>query len=251
MNMFRLDGEVALITGGGSGLGYAMAKRCVEAGAQVVICGRRKELLAHSCEEIGPACQYEIFDVTKTESVSHLVQSVRSRLGDPTILINNAGINMKKPALEFSDEEMDLILRTHVHGAFALTREVAASMLERGKGSILFIASMASYIGLSQVVPYAAGKSAVLGMVRTLANEWSAQGVRVNAIAPGFIETPMVQKALQGDADRRNRVLLRTPMGKLGEPDDIAYAAVYLCSPAAKYVTGTTLVVDGGTSIGF
>lgn len=158
---------------------------------------------------------------------------------------------MKKPALEFSDEEMDLILRTHVHGAFALTREVAAGMLERGKGSILFIASMASYIGLSQVVPYAAGKSAVLGMVRTLANEWSAQGVRVNAIAPGFIETPMVQKALQGDADRRNRVLLRTPMGKLGEPDDIAYAAVYLCSPAAKYVTGTTLVVDGGTSIGF
>ncbi|MDX9754861.1 MAG: SDR family oxidoreductase, partial [bacterium] len=200
---------------------------------------------------IGPACQYEVFDVTKTESVSHLVQSVRSRLGDPTILINNAGINMKKPALEFSDEEMDLILRTHVHGAFALTREVAASMLERRKGSILFIASMASYIGLSQVVPYAAGKSAVLGMVRTLANEWSAQGVRVNAIAPGFIETPMVQKALQGDADRRNRVLLRTPMGKLGEPDDIAYAAVYLCSPAAKYVTGTTLVVDGGTSIGF
>lgn len=251
MNAFRLDNDIVLITGGGTGLGFATAKRCAEAGAKVVICGRREDVLKQAIQEIGQNVSYEIFDVSEIERVPEFVQKIANKYGPPSVLINNAGINLKKPALEVTDEEFDRIIRTNVNGAFSLTRAVAPAMLEKKKGSIIFIASMASIIGLSKVAAYSASKAAVLGLVRTLASEWSADGVRVNGIAPGFIETPMVRKALGDDPDRSNRVLMRTPIGHLGQPDDIAYAAVYLSSPAAKYVTGAILVVDGGTSIGF
>lgn len=251
MDAFRLDGEIALVTGGGSGIGFAIAQRCAEAGASVVICGRRESVLQKVVDEIGNNVTYQVFDITDVDKIPSFLDDVRNKVGSPTILVNNAGINMIKPAVETSDEDFNRTVRTHVHCAFALTKAVAPAMLERKKGSIVFISSLSSHIGFSNMAAYSAAKSAVLGIVRTLATEWSSLGVRINAIAPGFIETPMAQKHFYGDEERKKRILIRTPIGKLGEPDDIAHAAVYLCSPAAKYVTGTTLTVDGGTSIGF
>jgi gluconate 5-dehydrogenase len=152
---------------------------------------------------------------------------------------------------ETSDAEFAAVIQTHVFGAFALTREAGRRMVERKSGSILFTASMASLFGLPLVVAYSAAKSAYVGMVRSLATEWGAHGVRVNAIAPGWIASAMLDKALGGDAARKAKILGRTPMNKFGEPDDIGWAAVYLSSPAAKFVTGVVLPVDGGAAIGF
>lgn len=168
-----------------------------------------------------------------------------------SILVNNAGIHIKKPAIETTSEEFQSVLTTHVCAAHALNRAVLPGMLARRHGSILLTASMASFLGVPLVLAYTAAKSAYVGMTRGLAAEVSAQGVRVNAIAPGWIESPMLRKALSGDEERSQKILSRTPSGRFGEAADIGWAAVYLCSPAAKFVTGVILPVDGGASIGF
>ena len=143
------------------------------------------------------------------------------------------------------------VLTTHVLGAHAISRAVAPGMIERRAGSILFIASMASFLGVPNVVAYSAAKSAYLGMVRALASELSPKGIRVNAIAPGWIQTDMVRHSLENDPERERKILSRTPMGTFGMAEDVGMAAVYLCSPAGKFVTGVVLPVDGGASIGF
>jgi NAD(P)-dependent dehydrogenase (short-subunit alcohol dehydrogenase family) len=158
---------------------------------------------------------------------------------------------MKKPALEVSDEDFDRIVHTNLNSVFSLTRACAQRMVERQNGSIIMISSMAAYYGIDRVAAYAASKSAVEGMVKVLASEWSGKGVRVNSIAPGFIETAMSKTAMSGDPDRFARAMRRTPMGKFGKPEDIGWAAVFLASDAARYITGASLPVDGGNSIGF
>ena len=160
-------------------------------------------------------------------------------------------MHLKKPSTETSDAEFAAVMQTHVFGAFALTREAGRRMVARKSGSVLFTASMASLMGLPLVVAYSAAKSAYVGMVRSLATEWGQHGVRVNAIAPGWIGSPMLDAALAGDPARKAKILERTPLNTFGEPDDIGWAAVYLCSPAAKFITGVVLPVDGGAAIGF
>ncbi len=248
---FSLAGELALITGGGSGLGLGMAQCFVKSGARVVLLGRNEAKLRIASEHLGPHARFEVADLTCLESLGSVVESITTREGPISILINNAGSYLKKPAADTSDAEFAAIFNTHVNGAFCLTRHVAAGMLERRHGSILFIASMAALIGVPLVAAYSAAKSAHLGLVRGLAAEWSAEGVRVNGIAPGWIDTDMFRAATAGDADRAARILSRTPMRRLGCLDDIGWAAVYLCSPAAAFVTATILPVDGGASIGF
>jgi gluconate 5-dehydrogenase len=228
-----------------------MARALAAAGAQVVLAGRRESLLKQAAESIGPQAHYVVHDVNKLSEARGLVETATREFGPVTVLINNAGTHLKKSAIETTEEEFLKVLTTHVLGAHALSRAVAPEMIHRRSGSILFIASMASLFGLPQVVAYSAAKSAYVGMVRALATELSPHGVRVNAIAPGFIETEMSRKALEGDPARRDRILTRTPMARLGDPDDIGMAAVYLCSAAAKFVTGIVLPVDGGASIGF
>jgi gluconate 5-dehydrogenase len=249
---FRLDHEVALITGGGTGLGFAMARRIAEAGATVLITGRREDALKDAVAQIGPNAKYLTHDVTDLASAPDLARRVIELVGAPvSILVNNAGNHIKKPALETTEAEFLTVINTHVMGSFALTRALAPAMIAKKHGSILFIASMASIFGIPQVVAYTAAKSAYTGMVKALATELSPHNVRVNAIAPGWIESAISKKALANDPARLNKILSRTPMNKMGEPDDIGYAAVFLSSPAAKFITGTTLVVDGGASIGF
>ena len=248
---FRLDGEVALITGGGSGLGLGMARAMHAAGAKVVLVGRRAEMVRTAAEQLGEGAYWEAADVTEFAALPALVERVVAKTGKVSILLNNAGINFKKLAVDTSVDDFSTMLDTHVLAAHALTKAVLPGMIAAGHGSILFTASMTSLIGMPGVIAYSAAKSAYVGMVRALSCEVAGQGVRVNAIAPGWIESPMLRRALDGDHARSNRILQRTPMGRFGEAEDIGLAAVYLCSPAAKFVTGILLPVDGGASQGF
>ena len=249
---FNLVGETALVTGGATGLGFGMARCFVAAGARVVLVGRREKELQNAVGALGKMSSYVCHDVTQVGNADQVVQSAMSSAGAPvSILVNNAGIHLKQPALETTPEAFLTVLNTHVIGAHALVRAVLPGMIQRRHGSLLFTASMAAVFGIPKVIAYSAAKSAYLGMVRTLATEVSLDNIRVNAIAPGWIDSDMMRKALDSDPARRDKILNRTPMNRFGEAEDIGWAAVYLCSPAAKYVTGVVLPVDGGVSIGF
>lgn len=246
-----MKGELALITGGATGIGRAIAQAFLEAGARVVLVGRRRELLEQAAAELGPQAGWAVHDVVDTGHVPALAEDVRARYGDVTVLVNNAGHHLKKTIEETDEAEFRSMLDTHVTGAYALTRAFIGPMIERGSGNVLFTASMTSLMGLTRVFAYSTAKSAYLGMVRSLAVDLSPKGIRVNAIAPGFIETEISRKAFDSDPARKQRVLSRTPLGRLGSTEDIGWAAVYLCSPAGRFVNGVVLPVDGGVLIGF
>lgn len=248
---FSLEGEVAVVTGGGTGLGLAIASCLCKAGARVVITGRRKELLDSAVRELGSSAVALAADVSELATLPGLLRQVCSQVGPLTILVNNAGVHLKKPGLETTDSDFAAVIQIHLCASFSLCREAAKLMLPRQKGSILFVGSMSSLFGIPNVSAYSAAKAAVIGLTRSLATEWSPQGVRVNSIVPGWIDTGMAREALSKDTTRRDKILSRTPMQRLGDADDIGWAAVYLCSPAAKFITGCSLVIDGGASIGF
>jgi gluconate 5-dehydrogenase len=249
---FSLDGQTALITGGAGGIGYGIAEAFVAAGARVVLASRTESALAEAADALGPRADYRVHDVTDFDASAALLDSIEEEHGSVTTLVNNAGVHLKKPAEDVTAEEFAGVLDVHVRGAFSLSRHAAPRMVEAGGGgSILFIASMTSLIGMPQVAAYATAKSGYLGLVRSLTTEWSADGVRVNALAPGFIDTPMFRQAVEGDPERKEKILRRTPMNDLGTVEDIGQAAVYLSSPAARFVTGVCLPVDGGAAIGF
>ena len=250
---FSLKGEVAVITGGASGLGLAMAKCIVECGGQVVLldcCEESK--LERACNELGRNSSSWIrYDVTDLERTQVVVDQIIDQYGKITILCNNAGNHCKKPIEEMSIKEFESVLNVHVVGSFALTKAIIPFMKKQKKGSIVFTASMTSFIGQPYVMGYSAAKSAFLGMVRTLASEVSADGIRVNAVAPGWIDTPMLHKAVDNDIERKNKILGRTPSACFGKPEDIGWATVFLCSPAAGFINGVALPIDGGALIGF
>ncbi|RSK33795.1 SDR family NAD(P)-dependent oxidoreductase [Hymenobacter metallilatus] len=250
-NPFSLEGKLALVTGGGTGIGLEIARCMSLAGATVIITGRREAVLQEAVADLGSSVHYLTNDVCELDQLDGLVNHIEASYGPIDILVNNAGVNMKKPALEVTDAEFNRIIQTNLNAVFALTRACARHMVARKSGVILMISSMAAYYGIDRVVAYAASKSAVEGMVKVLASEFSKDNVRVNAIAPGFIETEMSRTAMNSDPDRRDRAMRRTPMGKFGQPQDIGHAAVFLASEAARYITGASLPVDGGNSIGF
>ena len=249
--IFSLKDKLVLITGGGSGIGFEIAQCMIQSGANIIITGRREDVLKDAVALLGINAHYFVNDITDLGSLESLVSGIEIAYGPIDILVNNAGINMKKHALEVSDEDFNRIIQTNLNSVFALTRTCATRMIARKSGSIIMISSMAAYYGIDRVVAYAASKSGLEGLVKVLASEFSPHNVRVNAIAPGFIETNMMKTAMGSDPDRMNRALNRTPMGKFGKPSDIGWAAVFLASDAAKYITGVSLPVDGGNSIGF
>lgn len=244
--------KVGIVTGGGSGIGLAIAEKFVGADIHTVIIGRDENKLCAAKQRLGDLCEAVIGDLNDLSSIPGLVNKIIERHGQIDILVNNAGINMKKEFTEVTDLDFQKIILTNVTAVFSLSREVVKCMLEKGiKGSVINISSMASQYGIPKVIAYTASKSAIEGMTRAMAVELSPKGIRVNCIAPGFIETDMSAKALNNDLERKNRALGRTPMGVLGEPSDIGDAAVFLSSDAAKYITGVVLPVDGGNSVGF
>lgn len=241
----------AIVTGGGSGIGRAIVDRFVREGIRTIIIGRNEEKLNSTAAELGSLCIPFVFDLNNLAGIPRLINEIIEKYGPINILVNNAGINLKKDFCEVTNEEFQSILHTNVAAVFSITREVAMQMVKQKQGSIIMISSMASQYGIPKVIAYTASKSAVEGMTRALAVEVSPHGVRVNCIAPGFIATEMSSAALDNDPERRQKVLSRTPMGKLGNPSDIAEAAVFFASDSSRFITGTVLPVDGGNAIGF
>jgi NAD(P)-dependent dehydrogenase (short-subunit alcohol dehydrogenase family) len=250
-NSFSLVDKRAIITGGGTGLGFGMARCFIASGAQVVLLGRREDVLGRAATDLGPQATYRVHDITRFDENHTLLANLEESQGPIDILINNAGNHFKKPFLDTTEIEFQSVLDTHLTGSFSLSRAVANKMVDRGRGSILFVSSMAAGMGVPYILAYTAAKTACAGMVRGLAAELASNGIRVNGIVPGWIDTSMTQQAFENDPARKDRVLSRTPMNRLGELDDIGWAAVYLSSDAAKFVTGSMLTVDGGASIGF
>lgn len=243
--------RVAIVTGGGSGLGLAIAEKFTQAGIETIIVGRDQEKLRKAKEQLGDLCHAIACDVSDLSSVPGFINDVLKKFGQIDILVNNAGINMKKEITDVTDEDFQKVITTNLTAVFVMSREVIKHMQEKKSGCIINISSMAAQYGLPKVIAYSASKTAIDGITRAMAVELGPKGIRVNAIAPGFIYSAMTAKALDSDPERKAKVFNRTPMGHMGQPEDIGAAALYLASDAAKYVTGIVLPIDGGNSIGF
>ncbi len=242
----------AIVTGGGSGIGFSIAKKFVSEGKQTIIIGRNADKLQQAAESLGEKCIPIQADLNDLGAIPALIKNIHQQYGVVDVLVNNAGINLKKPLTEVSDQDFQSIIHTNLLAVFSMSREIVTHMLANNiAGSIINISSMASLYGLPKVIAYTASKAALDGMTRAMASELSEHNIRINSIAPGFIETDMSAKALGDDTDRMQRVMARTPMKKLGQPEDVANMAWFLASAASSFITGTTIPVDGGNSIGF
>lgn len=250
-NIFNLNDKVAFITGGGSGIGLGIARQFIHSGAKVVITGRNLEKLQEARNELGENCFVIQNDITDKNSHPALIRQIENEIGPIEILVNNAGMHSKVSSLRAEDETFQKVIDINLNSVFALSREVFKKMVPRGKGSVINISSMSALYGLPSIAAYSSSKTALLGLTRSLASEFSYSGVRINSIAPGFIESEMLNNVMKRDPERKQKVLERTPMRRLGTPDEIGHAAVFLASDASKFITGVCLPVDGGNSIGF
>ena len=243
---FSLEGKTAVITGGGTGLGRAMAEAFVRAGARVLITGRREEPLVETAECLGPACAHFVHDVTAQGAAANLLNYAELVLGKTDILVNNAGIGFKRSIAETSEEDLMRVLNTHLIGVFSLSKHFAGAMKSRGGGSILLISSLTAFLAVQSAAAYSMAKSGLSGLMRSIVAEYASSGIRCNSIMPGWIDTPMLRKVFEGDDARKQKALNRIPVRKLGTPEDVAAAAVFLASDAAAYIHGACLPVDGG-----
>lgn len=243
--------RVAIITGGASGIGLAIAEKFINDGIHTIIIGRNAHKLEEARLQLGERCYPIPHDVSDLPTIPALVDQIINGFGQVDILVNNAGINLKKDFTETTDEEFQRVLNTNLHAVFALSRAVVKHMLPRKTGAIINISSMAAQYGMPRVIAYSASKAAIDGITRAMAVELSPMGIRINAIAPGFIATAMTAVALDADPERKSKAIGRTPMGYMGQPADIGDAALFLASDAAKFITGVVLPVDGGNAIGF
>ncbi|HVS29860.1 MAG TPA: 2-dehydro-3-deoxy-D-gluconate 5-dehydrogenase KduD [Thermoanaerobaculia bacterium] len=242
-NLFRLDGKTAIVTGASRGLGAAMAMALAEAGAQVALVARGDlETTRAAIEKLGGRALPISADLADRSAPAAIMKAV----GQADILVNNAGIIRRANALEYSDEDWDAVIEVNLRSVFVLSREFARALVARGAaGRIINVASMLSFQGGVRVAAYTAAKSGLLGLTRALANELAPQGINVNAIAPGYMATDNTA-ALRSDPERSRDILARIPAGRWGTPDDLKGVTVFLASPAAAYVHGTVIAVDGG-----
>ena len=249
---YDLTGDVAIVTGGRTGLGLAIVRCLVSAGAKAAVIGAAPaEKAAEALAEFGDKVRYYPYDVTDTANVQEIVDQIVRDFGKVTILVNNAGNHCKKYIWDMSVEDYKEVLDVHLVGAFALTKAVVPYLKEQHYGRILFQASMTSYIGQPMVCGYATAKAGYLGMIHTLTAELAEYGITVNAIAPGWIDTPMFHKATDNDPGRLAKILGRIPAKSVGDPMDVGMTAAFLCSRAARYISGSCIPVDGGALIGF
>jgi NAD(P)-dependent dehydrogenase (short-subunit alcohol dehydrogenase family) len=253
-NLFSVANQTVLVSGGTRGIGFAIAQGFAERGATVIVTGRTADGAAQAAEKLsagaavsplGLAC-----DVADSDQVNRLASVVLDKVGPVDTLINVAGVNRRKPAIEVTDDDYDYILGANLRGAFLLSREIGRHMLERRSGCQINIASLNTDRPLKNVMPYAVSKAGIAQMTRALALEWGPSGIRVNAIAPGFIVTDLTRK-LWSDETMQAWGLANTPQRRLGTPDDLIGAALFLASPASAFITGQILYVDGGFTAGF
>ena len=250
-NLFDLTGRTALVTGASRGLGKALALGLARAGAELALCARDLEALAATRTEaraLGVRAEVFAMDVLRPESVREAVDAALRAFGKIDVLVNDAGVNVRKPTLELAPEEWDLVLDTNLKGYFLVARAVGAHMVARGQGKVIHVSSIFGAVGMENQLAYACSKGGVVQMTKVMALEWARHGVRVNAIAPTYFETPLVA-ALRKDPERFRFISERTPMGRWGQPEELEGTVVYLASPASDFVTGQTIYVDGGWTI--
>ena len=252
--LFNVSRQIVLVSGGTRGIGRAIAQGFAKRGANVIVTGTRKQTVDDGLAAIVPENDGQIrgmvCDVADIAAIKHTVGELVSRHGRIDTLINCAGVNRRKPALDVSEEDYDFILDINLKGAYVMSQEVGRHMIERGRGSQINIASLNTDRPLLNVSPYALSKSGMEGMTRALAAEWGRHGVRVNALAPGFILTDLTQK-LWSDPTMHQWGVENTPLRRLGEPEDMAGTALFLASDAAKFLTGQVIYVDGGFTSAF
>jgi len=252
LTAFELTNKIALITGGGSGIGLGIAHAFINAGGTVVIVGRTEGTLKSACNELGKNAHYYVCDITKQDKLQGLVLDIEKDLGPIHVLVNNAGIHLKAHTSKTSDSDFLKVIQTHLLSAFTLSREVAERMAYHNiQGSIIMISSMTGIMAMDRVVAYTTAKTGMLGLMRGLLADYAKNKIRINSIAPGWIQSDMLDQALNNDPPRKNKIIGRIPFDGFGEPSDIGNAAIYLASDASKYVTGVLLPVDGGAAVGF
>ena len=253
MDLFDLSGKAAVVTGGNGGIGLGIARGLVRAGANVAVAGRNPEKTAAAVSELngvrdGGAIGLDV-DVTDEGQVGDMVARSVERFGRLDILVNNAGIGIRKRPEEYSLEEFERVVDTNLTAVFLGCRAAYPEMKRAGGGKIVNIGSMASLFGHTFATPYAASKGGVVQLTKSLAIAWAPDGIQVNCILPGWIETDMTNAARAYLPDLYDRVLARTPAGRWGRPDDLAGTAVFLASPASDYVTGVSIPIDGGYAV--
>jgi len=252
LERFRLDGLTALVTGGGSGLGLAMARGLAEAGARVVLNGRtaaRLDAAAAGLVADGLRAEVAAFDVTDSAAVTQAIAALEDRLGGIDILLNNAGMTRRGPVESLSDEDWRLVLATNLDSAFFAARAVVPGMKRKGRGAIVNTCSLTSTLARPTILPYAVSKGGLAMLTRALAVELAPFGIRVNGVAPGYFRTELTS-ALAADTEFDSWLRKRTPAGRWGEVEELAGAAVFLASQAASFVSGQILYVDGGFTAG-
>ena len=245
-SQFSLTGKKALVTGSSKGIGASIAQALAQAGADIVLVGRTKDSLEATKSaiiNIGRKVEIVLCDVSSADAIKEAFSDIADLKVD--ILINNAGSISRAPAAEAQMDEWNRIIETNLNSVFQISQACGRAMIAQGAGTIINIASLLSFQGGINVPAYTASKHGVAGVTKALANEWGSRGVTVNAIAPGYISTDNTA-ALRADADRNASILARIPIGRWGNPEDIASVAVFLASPAARYINGEVLTVDGG-----
>ena len=249
LDRFRLDGKVALITGGARGLGRTMAGALAEAGADIALSGRSKDTCQQAAETITAAAGRKVrafaADVTKIEDVERLASDVESEFGKIDILVNNAGINIRGPIQQLTEADWDAVIDTNLKGPFLCARAIGPRMVTRGWGRVINLGSVLGVIALPGRAPYASSKAGIINLTRVLALEWAGTGVTANAICPGAFATEM-NRSLLDDPVKYKEFVAQIPMGRWGELEELTGAVVFLASEASSYVTGTPLFVDGG-----
>ncbi|MCA1959521.1 MAG: glucose 1-dehydrogenase [Desulfomonile sp.] len=249
--LFDLSGRVALVTGASKGLGKAMSVALAKAGADLALYARDVEGLKAvkaAVEEVGRRAEFFAVDVLDKACIDRSVRETLSTFEHIDILVNNAGVNVRKPVLELSPDEWDLVLSTNLKGYFLMAQAVVPHMISRCRGKVINMASILGAVALPTQVAYASSKGGVIQMTKVMALEWAKQGIQVNAIGPTYFETPLVAQ-LRNDPERFQFIVDRTPMGRWGQPDELAGVVIFLASKASDFITGQTIFIDGGWTI--
>jgi len=246
LDRFRLDGKIAVVTGGTKGMGKAMALALAEVGADIAAVSRRPDPdLEKAVLALGRRYLHHSADLSQREETRKVIPAIVEKMGDVDILINNAGIIRRSPAIEHSEGDWDATLEIDLTATFILSQAAGQVMLRKGGGKIINVASVLAFQGGLNVAGYASAKHGVAGLTKALANDWAGKGVNVNALAPSFFITELTE-AIQKDPERSRSITARTPAGRWGNAEDMAGAAVFLASPASDFINGVILPVDGG-----